>query len=516
MNDWAELDRALGAMASSGNAEVREDGQWLAELTGLRCELRAEGKSPLVHLWSDERNLTRRILRVREQSQDRIVLEVQRFGRAKPGRLEFLRTDSPRPASRVTREQFRARFERFLAERFPDAAIDSLSAAPDLEHSFSGLYVRGRMREGAYLWAFLAVSPRESAATIDGILAFAILWLDWVREHSHHHGVEGMRLFVPAGTSRSLFGQSGQSLSGQSLCTRSLCARALALSTAARTEVYEFDDSDGRVEKMDASEVGNLESRLTTRREVESALSAAYESAARIPALAPILGEVAGRMRAHVLPGAKEVAFSFHGLEFACWSCEGVRFGLGDRLRPLTGTTAPALEQLVRQLVLHRSPLASDPKHSLYRAAPERWLETLVLEEPDRLDAQLDPSHLYSQVPALSAGDRGVIDLLGVTRRGRLVVIELKASEDIQLPIQALDYWLRVRRHQISGDFHRYGYFAGLEFDPKPPLVWLVAPGLHFHPATATLVRYFSPEIQVTRIGLNENWRRGLKVIFRQ
>ena len=45
-------------------------------------------------------------------------------------------------------------------------------------------------------------------------------------------------------------------------------------------------------------------------------------------------------------------------------------------------------------------------------------------------------------------GAAGVLDLLGVTRRGRLVVIELKASEDIQLPIQAVDYWLRVRRHQ--------------------------------------------------------------------
>jgi hypothetical protein len=166
MNEWAELDRALDAMASSGSAEIREDGQWLAELTGLHCEFRAEGKNPLVHLWSDERNLTRRILRVREQSQDRIILEVQRFGRTKPGRLEFLRTDSPRPSARVAREQFRARFERFLTERFPDAEVDSLSAAPDLEHSFSGLYVRGRMREGAHFWAFLAVSPRESAATM--------------------------------------------------------------------------------------------------------------------------------------------------------------------------------------------------------------------------------------------------------------------------------------------------------------------------------------------------------------
>lgn len=112
-------------------------------------------------------------------------------------------------------------------------------------------------------------------------------------------------------------------------------------------------------------------------------------------------------------------------------------------------------------------------------------------------------------MPALAAGDRGVIDLLGVTRRGGLVVAELKASEDFQLPVQALDYWLRVRRRH-------FGYFAALELDPRPPLVWLVAPGLNFHPATGTIARHFSPEIEVSRIGLNESWRRGLKVIFRQ
>lgn len=103
MTDWLELDRALGAIASSGFAEVREDGEWLAELAALRYELHHEGKTPLVHLWSDDRNLTRRVLRVREQSRDRIVLEVQRFGRAKPGRLEFQRADSPRSPGRVTR-----------------------------------------------------------------------------------------------------------------------------------------------------------------------------------------------------------------------------------------------------------------------------------------------------------------------------------------------------------------------------------------------------------------------------
>src|SRR5271154_1395884 len=110
MNEWAELGHALDALARSGLAEVHEDGEWLAELMPLHCELRGEGQSPLVHLWSDRRNLTRRVLRVREQSADRIVLEVHRFGRAKPGRLEVLRKHVQRTPGRVTREQFRALF----------------------------------------------------------------------------------------------------------------------------------------------------------------------------------------------------------------------------------------------------------------------------------------------------------------------------------------------------------------------------------------------------------------------
>jgi hypothetical protein len=122
----------------------------------------------LVQLWSDERNLTRRVLCVKECAEDRIVLEVQRFGRTKPSRLEFLRTDSPRAAGRITPEQFRARFERILKERFPDAVVDSLTAAPDLEHSFSGLYVRGMMREGSRAWVLLAAASSEDAAAVEG------------------------------------------------------------------------------------------------------------------------------------------------------------------------------------------------------------------------------------------------------------------------------------------------------------------------------------------------------------
>lgn len=502
MDEWDDLSRAIGEMAG-GSAEVREDGEWLAELSALRCEFRRQGKQSLVHLWSDERNLTRRIVRVKERTDERIVLEVQRFGRTKTGRLEFRRTDSPRSAGRISREEFRSRFRRILQERFPDAEIDSLTASPDLEHSFSGLYVRGRMHEAARAWALLAVSPFENQAVIEGMLTFGILWLDWVRGHAGNRAVEGLRLFVPEGGSRALR------------------ERVLALSPSARTEIYELAGADARLEKMDPADAGNLDSSLVPRREIESALRAAGGALERIRSVAEQAGDLVHTINTRVVPASgggavSGVAFEFRGLDFAHWTGGELLFGSGDSWQRLSQASAADLQELLRELDLHRSSLAEDTNHPMYRAAPERWLEKLVLEDPSRLDAQLDPRHLYSQVPALAAGDRGVLDLLGVTRRGRLVIVELKASEDIQLPFQAVDYWLRVRRHQREADFWRHGYFTGVELDPAPPLVWLVAPGFRFHPAAEIVLKYLSSEIHITRIGLNENWRRGIRVVFRQ
>ena len=64
--------------------------------------------------------------------------------------------------------------------------------------------------------------------------------------------------------------------------------------------------------------------------------------------------------------------------------------------------------------------------HPLWRMHPERWLESLVIREVDSLDERLDANQLYSQVPAFSAADRAMIDVLAVTRPGRLAVVELK------------------------------------------------------------------------------------------
>jgi len=66
-----------------------------------------------------------------------------------------------------------------------------------------------------------------------------------------------------------------------------------------------------------------------------------------------------------------------------------------------------------------------------------------------------------------------MIDVLTVAREGRLAVLELKADEDIQLPLQGLDYWSRVAWHHARGEFQRFGYFPERELSSESPLLSL-------------------------------------------
>jgi hypothetical protein len=108
-----------------------------------------------------------------------------------------------------------------------------------------------------------------------------------------------------------------------------------------------------------------------------------------------------------------------------------------------------------------------------------------------------------------------VLDLLAADRAGRLTVIELKASEDIHLPLQALDYWMRVKWHLDRREFSSRGYFPGIELRAEPPRLLLVSPALDFHPSNECVLRYLSRDIQIERIGVGLEWRKELKVVFR-
>jgi hypothetical protein len=488
----AELGRALAALCAAGSLEVHENGQWLAGLDGLQYEVRCQGDTTLLHLWSAQQTLVRRVISVEDQSPDSVVVEVARLGHARHGKLELLAQGATRQTGRVGREQFRIRLGRLLNDLFPDETVDSLTTAADLHHSLSGSYTRGVMHRGSEAHAVLAAAPEEDVPTLDGILTFGLIWLDRARERARRQSVGGLRLFLPRGRSAIT------------------AHRLTGLATPHEVALYEYDPLHWRVRRVPISDAGNLQTWLIPRREADQALASAAPETERIRNLAP------DAIRAGVAAQTQHVTLRFRGLEFARWQGSGTLFGLSDHQELLTPEKWPVLEKLVRQLETYRHPLASDTRHRFYRGQPERWLETMVAADPARIDPRLDPRHLYAQVPAFSAGDRGIIDLLGVMRDGRLAVLELKAGEDIHLILQAVDYWLRVRWHQQRDDFRKYGYFPGVTLNPAPPLLFLVAPGFRYHPSSDVVLRYLSREIEVVRVGLSENWRRGLRVIFRQ
>jgi hypothetical protein len=79
-----------------------------------------------------------------------------------------------------------------------------------------------------------------------------------------------------------------------------------------------------------------------------------------------------------------------------------------------------------------------------------------------------------------------------------------------------LDARSRVAWHQSRGEFAQSGYFHGREISPQKPLLMLVAPALHVHPTTDTILRYLSPEIDWEVLGIDEHWREEIRVVFRK
>jgi len=171
----AELEISLREFATGSPVDVHENGARIASLGNLSWEVRGAADKPLLHLWSDQHKLTRRILAITASSEERLSLAVERFGRTRPDRLEFVRTGFDRTARELGREEFCRRFERILHERFPDDTVESLTISSDLEHSLSGNYARGLMHSGSAYWAVLGVPDGESQETAENSLTFGLL-----------------------------------------------------------------------------------------------------------------------------------------------------------------------------------------------------------------------------------------------------------------------------------------------------------------------------------------------------
>ncbi len=159
-----------------------------------------------------------------------------------------------------------------------------------------------------------------------------------------------------------------------------------------------------------------------------------------------------------------------------------------------------------------RNPLALETRHPLYRGESDRWLQSIVQQDVTRVDVALLPEQVYEQVFAQTAGQHGILDLLGVTRAGRLAILELKTTKDLDLPLQAADYWSRIRAALGSG---RPG---SLRLFSRCAIAACAASGLPHCPGApfSSFHQLLRPEMEVIRIGLAESWRRGLRVMMRQ
>jgi hypothetical protein len=70
-----------------------------------------------------------------------------------PDRLEFLRIEFDRSEHELSRAALAQTIRNLYEYEFPDETSESVTFAPDPEHSLSGNYVRGVLRRGREAWA---------------------------------------------------------------------------------------------------------------------------------------------------------------------------------------------------------------------------------------------------------------------------------------------------------------------------------------------------------------------------
>ena len=473
------VDRFLAGCRQPALLEPGED---LMPLSADNCVVAFSESRVTLQAWDRSRNLTRRVVTVDESIPGRLELTVEKFAKrlGQMYLLDLARRSGEEMSRRSGRLVFRERFRLFLRRQFAEWTLKELSAEANLQFSLSPAFPRAFLRHGNRGWAAISSPPDADSSAV---LSFGLIWLSYLREREARVAVEGLAIYVPAGRE-------------QTAALRLLCLNP----ALAQFALFTYSEED-YIRAVDPRDHGNLDTVIDTCR-IPPALPEAWQSLTDLPGVETIPrhdGRTSLRVR---------------GVEFAEYDKDRLSFGLDTR-RPAGEQHAAEIHRLAAELDRARNPGAPDPEHALYRGWPEAWLESQARAQIDLLDATLRREPVYGQVPAFAGGERGVLDLLAIDADGRLAILELKASADLHLPMQALDYWIRVKWHLDRGEFSSRGYFPGIEVRSDPPRLLLVSPSLEFHPVTETLLGYFSPLVDVERIGLALEWRKRLRVMFR-
>lgn len=222
-------------------------------------------------------------------------------------------------------------------------------------------------------------------------------------------------------------------------------------------------------------------------------------------------------------PAEIDVVFSRHGetLRFLGLPFARVRrisgeekawFGIEAKRQILNEKTFDEFLKLIESLKIYRRFDSANKRHAHYALSPESWLEAILRKNIKLLDANLILSPIHNQFRVSS--DK--IDLLALRCDGRLVIIELKTSPDREIIFQAADYWRKVELQRLAGNLQKAEIFGGAPIADEAALIYLVAPTLSFHRDFKFLAQTISPQIEIVRFDLNENWRASLKVMKRR
>ncbi len=380
---------------------------------------------------------------------------------------------------------------------YPGAKIERASLSPGMRRGQPGRYARILLRLKHHRIAATASVAASKPSEVDELLSSALLWFGRTSESARAPYVQQLWLLV------------------EKDLLKPLTVRIALLRASLRNAitVYEVDQAWTRLSPVICPELDELwKKRLARFRPV--APPATSELALAIIAEAPEAIDVVQARHGETL--------RYFGLPFArvrrLMNSEFVWFGIdGARRRLLDEKSLHEWALLLSDLREHRSALASDHRHALYRTAGEAWLESLLRRDITKLDPGLIIAPLHAQFRTARGGRLGVrpIDLLALRRDGRLVVIELKVSEDREHVLQGADYWQRVEAHRRRGHIWRARLFGERRISTESPLVYLVAPTLRVHPSFLTLSRLIAPNVELYRFDINEDWRSGVRVMRR-
>jgi hypothetical protein len=379
----------------------------------------------------------------------------------------------------------------------PGARIERASLSPGMRRGQPGRYARILLRLKHHRIAVTGSVAASKPSEVDEFLSSALLWFGRTTERARAPSVQQLCLLVEADLVKPL-------------TIRIALLRAGLRSAIA---VYELDQAWTELSPVVCPELEELwKKRLTRFRPI--APPAISKSAQAIISEAPDSIDVLQVRHGETL--------RYFGLPFArvrqLMDSERVWFGIdGSRRRLLDEESEHQWALLLNDLHEHRSALASDRRHALYRTAAEAWLESLLRRNISKLDPGLIVAPLHTQFRTARGGRHGVrpIDLLALRSDGRLVVIELKVSEDREHVLQGTDYWQRVEAHRRRGHIWRARLFGERRIRDESPLVYLVAPTLRVHPSFNYLARLIAPNVEMYRFDINEDWRSGVRVMRR-